>query len=442
MNTPPSSDDEQSPEQTTSGSAATEQPEGTLTTSNSAYKDYLLKNRSKGWWILALFIFLIVIILIWRFFTSTGAVHPAAKPVLVVVATAGTKNVPVFIPALGSVTPTFTVTVRTQVNGRLLRVLYREGQDVKAGGLLAEIDPRPFQAQLIQFQGDLKRDQALLDNARLDLKRFFELYPVGAVSQQTLDTQIALVKQDEGAVQIDQGLIDGAQINLVYCRIISPINGRVGLRLIDPGNFVQTSDPTGLVVVNTINPITVIFPIPEDNVPEVLQQMHRRILTAEAYDRWQHKLLSIGKLITIDNQIDPTTGTVRLKALFPNAQDKLFPDQFVNVQLLVDTLHNATIVPTAAIQHGANGPFVYRLNKNLTVGVQPVTVSVTWGDYTTVITGVLSGQQVVIEGADKLSNGASVKLYGQSQVMPSASLLFEKMPARTDASMQRRSGEI
>jgi multidrug efflux system membrane fusion protein len=440
MNIPPSSDNDQPAEHTPA--AASEQAEDAQKTSKSTYKDYVLKHRSKGWWILALFLCLIAIILFWRFFASRGAVHPAVKPVLVVVATAQTKNVPVYVPALGSVTPTFTVTIRTQVNGRLLRVLYREGQNVKAGDLLAEIDPRPFQAQLIQFQGDLKRDQALLDNARLDLKRFYELYPVGAVSQQTLDTQIALVKQDEGAVQVDQGLIDGAQVNLVYCRIISPINGRVGLRLVDPGNFVQTTDPTGLVVVNTINPITVIFPIPEDNVPEVLQQMHTHTLVAEAYDRWQHKLLSIGKLITIDNQIDPTTGTVKLKALFPNQYDKLFPNQFVNVQLKVDTLRNATIVPTAAIQHGVDGPFVYRLNKNLTVSVQPVTVSVVWGDYTTINTGILPGQQVVTEGADKLRDGSPVKLYGQAQIYSSISLLLEEMPRRSHVDAERRSGEV
>lgn len=341
----------------------------------------------------------------------------ANRPLPVVLGTARSADVPVYISALGTVTPTYSVTVRTQVNGVLLRVLFQEGQMVKAGEVLAEIDPRPYQAQLAQAQGQLARDQALLANAHIDLKRYAGLYPQGGVPKQTYDTQASLVKQLEGTVQADQGQVDSAKINLAYCQITSPIDGRVGLRLVDPGNFVQTSNTNGIVVVNTIKPITVVFSISEDNIPQVIQQIDAgKKLSVKAYDRDQHRLLATGELLTLDNQIDPTTGTAKLKAQFQNNDYSLFPNQFVNIDLLVNTLQNATVVPTAAVQHGVNGDYVYVYNSaKQIVNLTSVKTSVASGDDTVVTSGVMPGQQVVVEGADKLTDGARVSVSGSAK---------------------------
>ena len=329
---------------------------------------------------------------------------------LVVAATAVTKDVPVYIEALGAVTPTYTVTVRTQINGQLLRVLFREGQLVKAGDLLAEIDPRPYEAQLIQYQGQLAHDSALLANDRLNLSRYQVLWRQNSISKQVFDTQAAQVKQDEGSVQTDKGLIASTQLNLYYCRIITPMDGRVGLRLVDPGNYVQTTDTSGIAVVNTLSPITVIFTIAEDNVPRVAKQVNLgKTLLVQAFNRSGQQLLATGTLLTMDNQIDPTTGTVKLRAQFKNEDNQLFPNQFVNVKLLVDTLFQATVIPTAAIQHNGDKSFVYLINKNNTVSVQPITTNVTSGE-NTVVAGVMPGQRVVSEGADKLTAGAYITI--------------------------------
>ncbi len=382
-------------------------------------RNYKLSNHYAFSWrpatllllVLALIIFIVVAIHHYREAVARREQDARNRPIPIVAATALVRNVPVYISALGTVTPTYSVTVRTQINGQLLRVLFREGQMVKIGELLAEIDPRPYLAQQTEFEGQLARDQALLANAKIDLKRYKKLYPLGSVSQQTYDTQIALVKQLEGTVKLDEGQLQAVKVNLIYCRITSPINGRVGLRLVDPGNFVQTTDTNGLIVINTINPITVIFPIPEDNVPEVIESMNKgKPLLTQAYNRTQNKLLAVGTLLTIDNQIDTTTGTVKLRAQFQNDKYMLFPDQFVNIQLLVNTLPHATVIPTAAVQHGAQGTFVYMLNQNHTVSIKPVKVSVVSGDYITVVKGVLPGQFVVVEGAEKLTEGARVNV--------------------------------
>lgn len=342
------------------------------------------------------------------YFKAKNKAHKSI-PVPVVVASVLKADMPIYVSALGAVTPTYNVTVKTQINGQLLRVLFKEGQMVKTGELLAEIDPRPYQAQLTQFEGQLARDSALLANAVIDLKRYETLFKQDSVSQQTLETQKWLVKQYEGNIKLDQGQIESVKVNLIYCEITSPIDGRVGLRLVDPGNFVQTSDTTGLFVINTLQPITVIFSIPEDNLPRVMQKIAvGKTLQVEAYDRTQNTLLETGKLLTIDNQIDPTTGTVKIKAEFDNKNNILFPNQFVNVQLLVDTLSDATVVPTAAIQNGAKGTFIFLVNDNQTVSIRPVTVIATNKDSSAITTGIMPGKLVVIEGTDKLTDGVAI----------------------------------
>ena len=290
-------------------------------------------------------------------------------------------------------------------------MLYKEGQWVKKGDLLAEIDQRPLLAQLTQYQGQLLRDQALLANALIDLKRYQRLWKQDSISQQTLATQESLVQQYEGAVELDQGLIQSTKVDLMYCRIISPINGRVGLRLVDPGNFVQTSDTTGLLVITTINPITVIFTIPEDDVQSILPQIYaKKKIKIQAFDRKQDKLLATGTLLTIDNVINTTTGTVRLRAKFANKDNKLFPNQFVNIKLLVQNLKHVVVVPTAAIQHGITEDYVYRLNPDSTVTSRTIKTGITSGDESVIQKGLTIGEKVVIDGADKLTSGAKVKI--------------------------------
>lgn len=330
-------------------------------------------------------------------------------PSFVALAPAHTRDVPVYITALGSVTATRSVIVKTQINGQLSRVLFQEGQMVKAKDLIAEIDDKPYRALLMQYEGQLARDKALLANAKTDLKRYQTLFRQKAVAKQVLDTQASLVKQYEGTVKSDQGLVGAARVNLAYCRILSPISGQVGLRLVDPGNFVQTADPNGIVVINTINPITVVFSLPEDSLgPLITQVQGGEKLKVEAYDRWQDKLLATGTLIAMDNQIDLTTGTVKLKAEFQNDNRSLFPNQFVNVRLLVKTLQGATVVPTAAIQHGINGPFVYVASKDLIVKMASLDVGPVVGEETVVMKGVTPEEKVVIEGTDRLTDGAAV----------------------------------
>ncbi len=336
--------------------------------------------------------------------------HKKKAPSQAVVLTqAKNANVPIYVTALGTVTPTYSVTVKTQVNGQLLRVLFKEGQLVKAGDVLAEIDPRLYEAQLAQYEGQLARDNALLLNAQLDMKRYQTLWRQNSVAKQVYDTQTALVKQNEGVVQLDEGLLQSAKVNLIYTKITSPIDGRVGLRLVDPGNIVQTADTTGIAVINMLNPITVVFSIPEDALPAVMEQLNAgNTLIVQAYNRDQTKLLATGILLTIDNQIDPLTGTVKLKASFQNEQNSLFPNQFVNVKLQIKTLQNAVVVPIAAIQQNAKNAFVYVLNSNQTVSIKPVVIEAQAANDMTAVSGVTAGQFVVVEGVDKLVDGAAV----------------------------------
>jgi multidrug efflux system membrane fusion protein len=347
------------------------------------------------------------------FARAGGAAHPASvpppRPTPVVVAPVRTRDVGVYITGLGSVTPLNTVTVHSRVDGQLLTVTFREGQLVRVGDLLAEIDARPFEAQLTQFQGQLTRDQALLENARLDLTRYETLTNTDAIPEQQVDTQRSLVRQYEGAVENDRGLIQSVQVQLAYCRITSPISGRVGLRQVDPGNIVHAADANGIVVITQLQPIAVIFTIPEDSIPAVLDRMARgTAVPVDAWDREQRHKLAGGTLLTIDNQVDPSTGTVKLKATFPNADGRLFSSQFVNARLLLDVKPHAAVVPAVAVQRGTGGSFVYVMTPEQTVTVHPVTVGVPDGDDVAIDAGLKPGERVVVDGADRLREGTRV----------------------------------
>jgi multidrug efflux system membrane fusion protein len=327
------------------------------------------------------------------------------------VAAARTANLNVYLNALGTVTPKRNVTVRSRVDGQLLRVNFAEGQTVKEGDLLAEIDPRPYQVQLKQAEGQMAKDQALLANARVDLERYKTLFAQDSIARQQLDTQASLVRQYEAAIRLDQAQIDSARLNLVYAKITAPITGRIGLRQVDPGNIVRAGDANGLAVITQLQPIDAIFPIPQDGLPAVIKRLHAgEKLAVEAWDRDQKAKLADGTLLTFDNQIDPQTGTVKLKAQFPNGQLELFPNQFVNVRLLLDVMKDATVVPSAAMQRGTQGAFVFVVKDDNTVSLRKIEAGPAEGLQVSIAQGLAPGERVVVEGTDRLREGARVEV--------------------------------
>jgi len=335
----------------------------------------------------------------------------AAAPHAVSVATAPVQrqDVPVYLSGLGAVTAFNTANIKSRVDGQIMKVNVREGQNVNQGELLIEIDTRPYQAQLDQMQAQLFRDQAQLRDAKLNLDRYTSLIPSGSIAQQQVDTQKALADQLEGTVRTDQAQIETAKLNIVYCHITAPFNGRIGLRQVDPGNIIHASDTNPMLILTQLQPIAVIFTLPEDVLPNVSKHMQQGTLEVDAFSRDDQTKLGSGKLQTIDNQIDPTTGTAKLKAVFSNTDNQLWPNQFVNADLLLETRKNSTVVPTAAILRGPQGTFVYAVNPDKTVQDRAVTVSLTQGDTTVITSGLNPGDIVVTDGQDKLQRGSRIE---------------------------------
>lgn len=376
-------------------------------------------------WLLALGIIVLAItaLVLWRLYAlesqarrPRGRFAGPAQPVGI--ATAAPHDIRVVLNELGTVTPLETITVQTQLSGLLMNLGFQEGQLVQKGQLLAQIDPRPYQVALEQYQGQLLRDQGALKQAQMDLQRYQNLQANDAIAKQTVDDQVWLVHQDEGTVKLDQAQVDAQKLNLTYCHITSPIAGRVGIRLVDPGNYIQSGSATGLVVVTQLDPISVIFTVPEDAVQNVVEKLHGGApLQVAVYDRANVKQLAIGTLAAVDTQIDTTTGTVKMRALFHNGGAALYPDEFVNVQLLVNTLHNVVAVPQPAVQNGSSGSFVYLLNADNIVKVHAVQLGPQDGNLIAIDSGLSAGDRVVTDGTDQLRDNTRVVVRdpGQSQ---------------------------
>ena len=374
------------------------------------------RRRGVPWLLLALLVGAGIGLLVWRAdrgeAPQTGRSRPSG-PLPVATALVGTADMPVILDALGTVAPLATVTVRPQISGQLVEVAFKEGQTVKKGDFLAQIDPRPYQVALAQAEGQLAKDRATLRNSEVDLARYRTLLAQNSIARQTVDTQAAQVQQNQGTLAADQAQVDAQKLNLTYARIVSPISGRVGLRRVDPGNYVQTSDANGIVVITQTRPISVIFTLPSDELPAVTRRMRSgATLAVTAFDRTGTIRLATGTLETADNQIDTTTGMIKLRALFDNDDEALFANQFVTVQLLLDTMRDKPVIPVAAVQRGAPGTFVYLVKPDDTVAVQPVKLGPGSGERVAVLDGLQPGQVVVVDGADRLRDGAKVRVAG------------------------------
>ncbi|WCM21688.1 efflux RND transporter periplasmic adaptor subunit [Paraburkholderia bryophila] len=371
-----------------------------------------MKRTHLKWPALVVLVLLIVLAVWLLFFRHPARKAPAVPPGTPVSAVAAKlADVPVYIDSLGTVTPTRTVTVITQVNGILDSVDFKEGQLVHRGQVIARIDSRALEAQLVQAQGTLTHDKAALANAQLDLQRYRQLIKVGSITQQTLDTQLATVNEDQGTVVSDTGNVKNLQVQVSYCTITSPVDGVVGLRLVDPGNYITTTSTTGVAVITQLQPATIVYAVPEDYLGQIHRAMSRGAVAVLAYDRDKKTLLSHGTLLAVDNQVDTATGTVKVKAEFPQSGDALFPNQFVNARMQADTLKQIPVIPTAAIQHGTNGDFVFVVGAGNKVALLNVKAGPVSGDNTAILDGgVKAGEQVVTDGADKLDNGSAVRV--------------------------------
>jgi multidrug efflux system membrane fusion protein len=354
--------------------------------------------------------------LVWHLIRPVPPARPREVAQAVRTAPASLGDMPITLNALGTVTPLATVTVRTQIAGQLQQIGFTEGQMVKKGDFLAQVDPRPYQVALEQAQGQLAHDQGLLAQARADLLRYQTLTRQDSISRQQVEDQGFLVQQYQGTVAADQGSVDSAKLNLAYCRIVAPVDGRVGLRQVDQGNYVQLSDTNGIVVITQLQPMSMIFTLSEDQVPAVMKRVASgAALPVTAFDRSNTNEIATGTLLTVDNQVDTTTGTVKLRASFANNDFSLFPNQFVNAHLLVDTIHHALLVPNAAVQRGAPGTYVYLVAADGTVKVQPVKLGPGDAQNTSITAGLTAGEQVVIDGADRLRDGAKVNVTNATQ---------------------------
>jgi len=404
------------------------------------------KPRSRRRLVLISIVVLLVLAgIVWKT-RQEGAPQQAAGgrnsgPMSIVPDVVGKGDIGININALGTVTSLATVTIRTQISGYLQKIDFTEGNEVKKGDLLAEIDPRPYEAALAQAKGQLARDEAMLKGAQVDLARYQGLAAQNAVPHQTLDTQVALVGQDQGTVEADRAAVKSAEVNLQYCRIVSPLDGRVGLRQVDQGNYVTPGDANGLVVITQLQPISVLFTVPEDNLQAISKRTQAgAILPATALDRTGTSKIADGSLQSFDSQIDPTTGTIKLRAQFPNEDRLLYPNQFVNIRLLLDTHKDVTTVSTAGIQRGAPGTFVYVVNAaDSTVAVRPVKLGVTDGDRVEILSGLTPGERIVIDGADKLRDGAKIIIRSETTPAPNAAPPAE--PDKAGGSGKKRRSE-